>query len=292
MSEEARSVAAWVKAARQAFTEAGLDDPSTDARVLVSGMLDLSSTGLLLEAERIVDQEQSEKLAAAIVRRCRREPVHRILGRREFYGMDLTLSAATLEPRPDTEILVDRALPLIAEIVKAKGAARVLDMGTGTGAIALAVLKNCPQATAVGSDISEDALATAQSNADMNGVAERFKPIRSVWFEAISDRFDMILSNPPYIRSGVIEELSPEVRLFDPMAALDGGADGLDAYRAIAAKAKDHLDLDGWICVEIGFDQSVDVANIFTAAGFTLVDKASDYGGQDRVLMFRLDAGR
>ncbi|SMC78427.1 peptide chain release factor N(5)-glutamine methyltransferase [Rhizobium sp. RU36D] len=292
MTFEARSVAEWVKAARQAFAAAGIDDPPTDARVLVAGVLGLSPTDMILQGDRVPDGTQAERLAASIERRCNREPVHRILGRREFYGMDLAVSAGTLEPRPDTEILVDRALPIIEDIVKARGAARVLDIGTGTGAIALAILKHCPEVLVVGSDISPDALATAQSNANMHDVADRFTPLESHWFDAVTGTFDVILSNPPYIRTGVIEELSPEVRLFDPMAALDGGADGLDAYRAIAGKAGDHLAEDGWIGLEIGFDQRVDVTNIFTGAGFTLVDKASDYGGQDRVLMFRRAAER
>ena len=180
-------------------------------------------------------------------------------------------------------------LPHVRRIVAAKGAARLLDLGTGTGAIVLALLKEMPEAEGTGSDISEDALATAGENASRLGLSKRFAGVRSHWFDKIIGRFDIIVSNPPYIRSDVIPALEPEVRDFDPLAALDGGPDGLAAYRAIAADAGDFLEKDGVVGVEIGFDQKETVTAIFHAAGFKLAQAGRDYGGNDRVLVFTAD---
>ncbi|MGU4174294.1 HemK/PrmC family methyltransferase, partial [Pseudomonas aeruginosa] len=160
-------------------------------------------------------------------------------------------------------------------------------MGTGTGAICLALLKECPEATGIGSDISADALETAARNAARNDLGARFEAIRSDWFEKISGRFDIIVSNPPYIRTDIVATLGQEVRIHDPMAALDGGQDGLAPYRLIAADAGRFLVENGIVGVEIGFDQRLDVSAIFASHGFSLLDAVKDYGGNDRVLTFR-----
>ncbi|MGK6313132.1 peptide chain release factor N(5)-glutamine methyltransferase [Neorhizobium sp. DT-125] len=280
------TLAAAVAGAKGRFTEAGLPDAAIEARLLIGGLLGLSSTEVFTGSGRVLTDDEKARITNAVERRLKREPVHRILGSREFHGMDLLLSKETLEPRPDTEILVDCLLPHVRQIVAAKGAARLLDLGTGTGAIILALLKESPQAKGIGSDISEDALRTAAENAARTGSAERFEAIRSDWFENISGRFDIIVSNPPYIRSDVIPSLEPEVRDFDPPAALDGGPDGLFPYRAIAAGAGDFLEKGGVIGVEIGFDQKEAVTAIFRSAGFKLVQAARDYGDNDRVLVF------
>ncbi|HBF32119.1 peptide chain release factor N(5)-glutamine methyltransferase [Rhizobium sp.] len=276
-------------AARRQFSAATLDDAAGDARTLIAGLLHLSMTDMLVHDNRVLTHDEITLINSAVQRRLNHEPVHRILGHRAFYGLDLALSSATLEPRPDTEILVERLLPHLHSIVAAKGDARFLDMGTGTGAIALALLQECEGATALATDISNEALATASDNAARHGLQERFQTLRSDWYSAVTGRFDMIVSNPPYINSAVIDELSPEVRLFDPMAALDGGADGLDAYRAIAAGACAHLQPGGLVGLEIGYDQNETVTALFLAHGFTLVDASRDHGGQDRALIFRLD---
>jgi release factor glutamine methyltransferase len=277
--------------ARRRFEAAGLDDAAGDARVLVCGLLGLSPTALLLEGEKPVSPESVARVEAAVRRRLAREPVHRILGRREFYGLDLALSAGTLEPRPDTEILVDVILPHLKAMVMQGRKPKLVDLGTGTGAIALALLHECPEAEAVGIDISEDALKTAIDNAERNGLASRFAIRAGPWFDKTAERFDIIVSNPPYIRSDVVKGLEPEVTKFDPMAALDGGPDGLDAYRAIAQSAASHLEDQGIIGLEIGFDQRDDVTQIFELEGFFLVEERRDYGDNDRVLVFakRLD---
>ena len=277
---------AAVAQARARFVAAGLPDAAMEARILIGGLLGLSSTEVFSQGERRMTEAELLRIADAVERRLNREPVHRILGHREFFGMDLVLSKETLEPRPDTEILVETLLPRMRQIVAEKGSAHILDLGTGTGAILLALLKECPQAQGLGSDISEDALSTARLNARRLGLDDRFQAVCSRWFEKISGGFDIIVSNPPYIRADVIPALEPEVRDFDPMAALDGGPDGLDAYRAIAKEAGHFLDSNGIIGVEIGFDQRESVEAIFVRAGWMLLQAAHDYGGNDRVLVF------
>jgi release factor glutamine methyltransferase len=222
----------------------------------------------------------------ALARRIAHEPVYRILGHRAFYGLDLRLSPATLEPRPDTEALVDLCLPFLRGRVAA-GNCRILDLGTGTGAIALALLSQIPEATAVGTDISAQALETAAANADINGMKDRFDPIVSDWFSAIEGQFSLIVSNPPYIPTEDIGMLAPEVRDHDPAKALDGGTDGLNAYRRIAAGAAGHLEAGGRVAVEVGFDQRRAVSAIFEASGLAPIESARDLCGHERALMFR-----
>ncbi len=299
MSQHPASVLKAVVAdARAQLAAAGIADAAIEARLLIGGLLGLSSTEVFVDGDRVVDALDMARIADAVARRLGHEPVHRILGMRAFRGLDLLLSKETLEPRPDTELLVECMLPLLRRIVANKGYARVLDLGTGTGAIILALLIEVPQATGVGSDISADALSTATRNAQRLDLGERFQGVRSHWFDAIDGRFDIIVSNPPYIRSDVIPELEPEVRDFDPPAALDGGPDGLDAYRAIASQAEHFLELrvpqedgsfpkdEGSIGVEIGFDQRDTVTRIFEDAGFILTQARRDYGDNDRVLVF------
>ncbi|WP_117196315.1 peptide chain release factor N(5)-glutamine methyltransferase [Rhizobium terrae] len=283
------TLGAAVADARTRFSAAGLPDAAIEARLLIGGLLGLSGIEVFTGGERLLTEEETVRIEKAVGRRLKREPVHRILGSREFHGMDLLISRETLEPRPDTEILVECMAPHVRQIVADKGSARLLDLGTGTGAIILALLKECPEAQGIGSDISEDALQTAGRNAARLGLADRFRAVSSRWFDAISGRFDIIMSNPPYIRTDVIPALEPEVRDFDPLVALDGGPDGLDAYRAIAAGAGDFLEKDGVIGVEIGFDQKETVVAIFRAAGFKLAQARRDYGDNDRVLVFTVD---
>lgn len=277
-----------ILAARRRFADAQIDNAATDARVLIGGLLGLSMTDLVVDDGRIVTEEEGALIEAAVQRRLNHEPVHRILGKRAFFGLDLALSPATLEPRPDTEILVEGLLPYLQAMVEAKGTARFLDMGTGTGAIALALLRECPGTAALATDISSEALGTADNNAALHGLDGRFHTLRSDWFDEVQAKFDMIVSNPPYITSQVVSELEPEVKLFDPLAALDGGADGLDAYRVIAKGASAHLEPDGIVGLEIGFDQKDSVTALFLSNGFLLLEAKCDHGGQDRVLIFRL----
>lgn len=280
------TVSELLQEARARFAGADLDDPATEARILVGGLLHLSATGLVTHGFEPVSEDDVVMIRAAIDRRLNHEPVYRILGEREFYGLSLRLSAATLEPRPDTEILVDTMLPHVRRLESQIGHIHILDIGTGTGAICLALLHECPKAMGVGSDISSEALETARGNAERNGLAARFRTAHGSWFEAIHERFHVIVSNPPYIASSVISTLAPEVKDFDPPTALDGGLDGLDAYRAIAKDAARFLYQNGMIGVEIGYDQRETVTSVFEGAGFSLVEAVRDYGQNDRVLVF------
>jgi len=281
------TVSAELAAARKRLQMAGVADPLLDARLLIGEVIAFSLTDFVMKPDRPITREEQARIASMIERRAGGEPVYRILGHREFHGLDLLLSKETLEPRPDTEILVDTLLPALRDAVSQKGSARILDLGTGTGAICLALLKECPDATGIGSDISAGALETAAKNASRNGLETRFEIRQSDWFEKISGSFDIIVSNPPYIRSDIVTTLDREVRHHDPMAALDGGQDGLAPYRLIAADAGRFLVENGIVGVEIGFDQRLDVSTIFASNGFSLVDAVKDYGGNDRVLIFR-----
>jgi release factor glutamine methyltransferase len=281
-----KNLTALLSDARRVLEEGGSTDAATDARTLIAGLLDLSVADFVLHGDRVVPREQVQRVREALQRRLRHEPVHRILGRRDFFGLTLALSPDTLEPRPDTEVLVEAVIPIAREMVARTGAARLLDLGTGTGAIALALLSEVDGLVAVGTDIARGALETAARNADLNGLGDRFTCIESQWFDAVKGRFDIIVSNPPYIRSAVIPGLDPDVRDFDPMLALDGGADGLDAYRAIALGAEAFLDDHGVIALEIGYDQKQAVTDIFADKGYHLRAAVTDYGGNDRGLVF------
>ncbi len=287
MNQPPLTVDALAAQMRKRLTDAGMADPLTDTRLLIGEVIGFSLTDFVLNGARPVSEEEMAQIEAMIARREHGEPVHRILGHREFYGLDFMLSRGTLEPRPDTEVLVDALLPHVKRIIAKTGAARILDMGTGTGAICLALLQQCPEATGVGSDISTDALETARKNAQRHGLDTRFEAVESHWFAQISGRFDIIVSNPPYIKTAVIETLDRDVRKFDPMQALDGGKDGLSPYRSIAEKAVDFLNEDGVIGVEIGYDQKVDVAAIFASNAYGCIEAIRDYGGNDRAMIFR-----
>jgi len=271
--------------ARARFSAAGFADAAIEARILIGGLLELSSTEVFVGGDREIDAASVAKIEDAVARRLKREPVHRILGKREFHGLDFLISKETLEPRPDTEVLVDSVLDEAWQFAGDRDI-RILDVGTGTGAIILALLDGLPSATGIGSDISVDALKTAAENARRLGLDRRFQAVESHWFDKIDGCFDIIVSNPPYICSDVIPDLDPEVRDFDPMAALDGGADGLAAYREIADRAGEFLAADGCVALEIGFDQKHAVIELFEAEGFNLLLARKDYGENDRVLIF------
>ena len=271
---------------RTSLEQAGKPEAALDARLLVEHFTGTDRADAITDPQRPVSEETVEAVLAALARRIGGEPVHRIIGAREFYGLRLTLSPGTLEPRPDTEALVDLILPFVRAAADRHGTCHILDLGTGTGAIALALLSQEPRAQAVGADISDDALATAAINADMTGNIGRFQAVRSHWYSEIEGRFHIIVSNPPYIASKDVLSLEREVRDHDPLAALDGGPDGLAAYRVIAAGAAQYLEEGGIAAVEIGHDQSDAVAGSFAAAGFRSAGRAQDLGGVVRALAF------
>ncbi len=272
--------------ARARLSAAGIADAALDARILVEDLTGTSCTDLLSRPDTVVPPDAAARLSAALARRIAGEPVHRILGAREFYGLRLTLAPDTLEPRPDTETLVDVALPHLARAADRAGSARLLDLGTGTGAVALSLLSAEPRAQAVATDIAPGALAAARANAVSLGLAERAAFVLSDWFDQVTGRFDIIVSNPPYIPSAEIESLAREVREHDPRRALDGGVDGLDPYRIIARGCDAHLAPGGVVAVEIGAGQGPDVTGIFAAQGYRLLENRRDLAGHERALAF------
>ncbi len=235
--------------------------------MLLGAVLKLDLTGMITAASRTLTENEAAALEAFTRRRLGGEPVARILGQKEFWGLPLKLSAATLVPRPDTETVVEFAL----QILRAEGALekplRIADLGTGTGAILLALLSEIPTASGIGTDISTEALKTARANALALGIGDRATFVACDYASGLPGRFDLIVSNPPYIRSADIADLAVEVREHDPVAALDGGDDGLDAYRALIPQAAGLLAGNGALVVESGIGQSEAIEALMTAAG-------------------------
>jgi release factor glutamine methyltransferase len=261
-----------VEAARRKLTarfkSADVDSAELDARILVGAALNLNLTGLIAAAARPVTPDQATRLEDFARRRLAGEPVARILETREFWGLPLQLTAATLVPRPDTETVVELALEMLGAS-DPKRPLRIADLGTGSGAILLALLSELPGAYGVGTDISVAALQTARSNTARLGFAARAAFVACDYAAALFDTFDLMVSNPPYIRSADIAGLAIEVRDHDPLLALDGGADGLDAYRRLIPQAAERLVAGGVLVVEAGHDQSGDIAGLMAAAGLT-----------------------
>ena len=279
---------ALLRRTRGTLAAAGIADAALDARLIVEDATSTDRMDLIRDPGRPVSPDEARAVETLLARRLAGEPVHRILGHRGFYGLTLALSPDTLEPRPDTETLVDLVLPRLRAVTAERGQCRILDLGTGTGAIALALLSQIPQARAVATDISGGALATARLNAGANGLSDRIETVLSDWFGTVSGRYDAILSNPPYISGSEYADLPVDVKDHDPARALLAGAEGLDAYRAIAAGASMHLDAGGIVGVEIGASQKADVIAVFEASGFCLLDAARDLGDRDRALVFGL----
>jgi release factor glutamine methyltransferase len=281
-----------VETARRALTARfrsnAIDSAELDARILVGAALDLDLTGVIAAAGRPLTADESIRLDDFMRRRLGGEPVARILAAREFWGLPLQLSAATLVPRPDTEAVVELALEILRARPPSERPWRVADIGTGSGAILLALLSELPDAQGWGTDISAAALRTAGGNAARLGFAPRAVFVACDYAAALSGPFDLIVSNPPYVRSADIGDLAAEVRDHDPLAALDGGADGLDAYRALIPQAERLLAQGGALVVEIGHGQSGTVESMMTAAGLTLDGVAkADLAGVPRAVAGR-----
>ncbi|MDF0498537.1 peptide chain release factor N(5)-glutamine methyltransferase [Bradyrhizobium yuanmingense] len=257
-----RALAAQLRSAR-------LDEAELDARILISAALGLDLTGLVTQAARLLTAAEASRLAQHAQRRIAGEPVSRILGTREFWGLPFRLSEATLVPRPDTETVVELALEILRER-HAPHPPRIADIGTGSGAILLALLHEIPDAFGVGTDLSQNALMTARDNAAALGLADRAAFVACSYAAALGGPFDLIVSNPPYIPSAEIPKLSIEVREHDPHLALDGGNDGYDAYRALIPQASERLAPGGALVVEAGQGQAQNIETLMRAAALSL----------------------
>ncbi|WP_441233307.1 peptide chain release factor N(5)-glutamine methyltransferase [Bradyrhizobium sp. 930_D9_N1_4] len=249
---------------------AGIEDAGLDARLLVGAALELDLTAMVTQAARQLAPEEVARVDAYTQRRLAHEPVARILGVREFWGMPFRLSEATLVPRPDTETVVELALEIFREHTMSGRRPRIADIGTGSGAILLALLHEIPDAFGVGTDVSLTALETARDNAAALGLGDRAAFVACSYATALRGPFDLIVSNPPYIPSGEIPKLSIEVREHDPHLALDGGNDGYDAYRALIPQAAERLAPGGALIVEAGQGQAGDIETLMTAAALTV----------------------
>jgi release factor glutamine methyltransferase len=276
------SVGAAIEHAVSALTKAGIDEPRRRARALLAAALDLSTAEIFAHPERLLNPEQQARVSAMLARMLAREPLSRIIGRREFWGLEFLLSPDTLDPRPESETVVDSVLARVPERDRAY---RFLDLGTGTGALLLALLSEYPAASGVGVDIAPGAARTARDNAVRLGIGARTHFVAGCWAAALTGRFDAVIANPPYIDRAAIADLPPEVRRYDPIRALDGGADGLAAYRVIAAELRQLLPPGGLFAAEIGLGQASAVAAILTRHGLRVDGIASDLAGIERCVI-------
>jgi release factor glutamine methyltransferase len=273
------TVAEALSQASRRLAEAGVDNPRLDARLLLAASLGLPVADVPLLGERLLAAHEEAAFESRIARRVAREPASRILGSREFWSLPFALGTDTLDPRPDSETLVEAALAQFGPEPR-----RVLDLGTGSGCLLLAILSERPSWSGIGLDIAPGAIAVARDNAKRLGLAERARFETGDWQET-AGAFDLIVANPPYIPSDEIASLAPEVGRYEPRRALDGGADGLDAYRSLAPVIAGHLQPDGRTVLEIGKGQGDHVAVILSAAGVNVRDRRRDLSGIERCLV-------
>jgi release factor glutamine methyltransferase len=247
------------------LASAGIDGAAGDVRRLAAAALGVSGATIMIAPERLVTTAELQVLWSFVERRRQHEPVSRILGEREFYGRTFAISPATLDPRPDSETLIAAALEIAREEGWMAHPTGILDVGTGSGCLLLTLLCEMPQATGLGTDISAAALDTASLNADRLGLGRRAAWLRADGLESIAGSFHMLVANPPYVRTGEIPALEPEVRNFDPTDALDGGPDGLAMYRGLLPRIANVIPAGGWVVLEVGHDQAADVAALLAS---------------------------
>ena len=265
----------------QKFKKANIVTAERDASVLMCFASGYDALDLIRNDRQIVSLEIQRKLQDFAEQRLMAMPVSRIMQRREFYSLPFHVSSETLDPRPESEILVDETL----KYIRTYHHPSILDLGTGSGCLLIACLVNCTQAIGIGIDISSTALEIAYQNAVMNNVEKRSEFRQGNWLDNIPEKFDVIVSNPPYIPSSEIAFLANEVRLYDPLLALDGGQDGLDAYRKFIASSGKNLSCEGVIIVEIGYKQEIAVKKLFRQAGYQRISTRCDLAGYERVII-------
>lgn len=258
------------------LTDAGVPDAALDAWYLLQMVCKIERSYYYVHGEEDITQDAQKEYEIAVQKRAEHIPLQYIIGEQEFMGLRFKVNSNVLIPRQDTETLVEQVLKIV------KPGMKVLDLCTGSGCVLISVLKNAPELTGMGSDISKTALLVAKKNAKLHEVDAEW--VRSDLFDNITETFDVIMANPPYIPTGEILSLMPEVRDFEPENALDGGADGLDFYRKIAGQVKDYLNPGGYVYMEIGYDQGEAVSELMRNAGFTEVEVIKDLARNDRVV--------
>jgi release factor glutamine methyltransferase len=272
------------------FKSHHVEQPRATAEILLAHTLGVGRVDLYVQYDRLLEEGELGRFKGYITRRIQREPVAYIVGKKEFWSMDFEVAPGVLIPRPETETLVQAALMIVpAEPTPAPS--RILDLGTGSGAVVVAMASERPGHKFYAVDRSEEVLSVAQGNARAHGLDKNITFLEGNWFDPVQDqgaRFDVIVSNPPYISTRELEELPPEISQHEPREALDGGPDGLDAIRLIVREASDHLAPGGWLLFEIGHDQWVGVEKLMSAAKTYMdMDVMKDYGGRDRVARAR-----
>lgn len=276
-------VSLWTEV-RKRLEAAGIDTPVLDARLLLEAGAGVSRLEIVTDPRRVIDDAQVAAVNALIKRREAREPVSHILGRKHFWTLDLAVNANVLTPRPETEFVVEAGLQ---SLLPADAPHRILDLGAGSGAIILALLMDRPHATGVAVDISARALEIVHANAVQLGVADRLEIRQGDWAESLDERFDLVVSNPPYIRTGDIDALAPEVSRFEPRLALDGGVDGFVAYRIIISALPRLLKPGATFALEVGLGQAEGVKALTEEAGLTTTEPRRDLSGIPRVVVGR-----
>ena len=282
--KDGASVSEAISLLAQAFHTAGIEAADVDGRLLVGHALHLDRARLIAQSDRILEAREINVISALAARRLKREPVSRILGQKEFWSIALAITPDVLVPRPETETVVEGALDFVVRGGLRMEKLRILDIGTGSGALLLALLRELPNATGTGTDISTGALKVARENAARCGVEGRCTFVVCDIASVVEGPFDLLVSNPPYIAHDEITSLAPEVKNYDPMVALDGGDDGLAAYRAIAADAKQLLAPGARMFVELGAGQEAAVRDLFTNVGLIAGIARTDLVGIPRVL--------
>lgn len=269
----------------QELTMAKIEQHEAEARRMLLAATKLSRSALISDPGRIITAQEHELLSDWLARRVNGEPLTRIIGQRNFWTLDLRVAPDVLDPRADTETIVELTLELLHN--KCDAPLRILDLGTGSGALLLALLAECKNATGLGIDLSATACALAQDNAARNNLAARARIQQGRWADDLSEKFDLVVSNPPYIETATIAGLDREVREHDPMLALDGGPDGLTAYREIVATLPRILAPDGLVVLELGIGQAELVSSLAQDAGLKVAGIKSDLGGVERALALR-----
>ena len=270
-----------LKEAISALENAGSESPKLDAELLLAHVWGITRVKLLTSHDNGLTEAQEREFQVLLSRRLKREPMAYIVGSKEFWSLDFKVSSAVLCPRPDTEILVQAAL----KMVHRSQPLRILDLGTGSGAILLSLLSELPHATGTGVDISPQAIEIAKENASHLGLASRAEFLLGSWCDGLLGQFDLIVSNPPYIESSAISGLEPEVAVFEPKLALDGGVDGLDAYRLLASQVPLFLRSGGWVVFEVGEAQALAVQQLMSEQKLENFSIAKDYQGIDRCVI-------
>lgn len=286
-AEPAGTVGAFLCRAGQHLRAAAVETPRLETRLLLAHSMGCRMEDLLRDPRAAIPLEAAQRFAGLLQRRLEREPVAHLLGAAEFWSLPFAVSPATLIPRPDSETLIEAAL---AAFPRRGSVRRVLDFGTGTGCLLLAALSEFPEAVGVGVDLVPDSAALARRNAAALGLGERAAFVAGSWGAALTGRFDLVLSNPPYVEAGAIPDLAPEVARHEPRSALDGGADGLDAYRALLPEVRRLLAADGRAVVELGQGQRSAIEALAGRSGLRPLGCRADLGGVDRALLLAAEA--